>query len=278
MAGTHPPTPAEEDGARAAMPGGFGERPGVGETLLSTAPPQDCYLITEQLQTNYMMVTPKPRSGNGTAGCQIVHACTSAHTRTHTPHETLGALWSGDRTRQREEPGPREVTGSNPHCAGSVPQFPHLGLGIPLPAAALPLPRGIDTAPCRATPALPSAAEPPPAPQKHRRWLRLGKEHPHPTSPIPQPSPGLKRDAATESRSHGTGSWGSVLLRCPPASSWEPEQPRDLAPSRARAMVAPGPGPPRHPRDGTALLSATPNPPVSMCPGWLLTSKGTLTS
>lgn len=132
MANTYPPRqPAEEDGARGAMPGGCGERPRAGKALLSAAPPQDCNLITEQLQTNYMMVTPKPRSGNGTAGCQIVHACTGAHTHAHSPHKTSGALWSGDRTRQREAPSPREVPGFNPHCAGSAPQFPQLWLGIP---------------------------------------------------------------------------------------------------------------------------------------------------
>lgn len=267
------PTPAEEDGARAAMPGGCGERPGVGETLLSTAPPQDCYLITEQLQTNYMMVTPKPRSGNGTAGCQIVHACTGAHTRTHTPHETLGALWSGDRTRQREEPGPREVTGSNPHRAGSVPQFPHLGLGIPLPAAALPLPRGIDTAPCRATPAQPSATEPTPCtpkaptvalPQQGAPPIPPALSHSPPlaSSGMLPPSPGpmglgFGGPCCSAAREHPPGSQNSPESRLPagPGLWWHPDR-----------------GHPATPGTGQPCSQPPQTPAMSMCPGWLLTA------
>lgn len=139
-----------------------------------------------------MMVTPKPPIRKW--DCWVpdparVHR--GRHTRS--PHETSGAPWGGDGTRQREASGPREVPGSNPHDAGSVPQFPHLGLGILLPAAALPQKHRLQlsVASMRSSPI-------PPAPSCHQAPVPLGWElgsappHEHPPGSRSSPeSPGL---------------------------------------------------------------------------------------
>jgi len=191
--------------------GAAGSGPGRGKALLSAAPPQDCYLITEQLQTNYMLVTPKPGSGNGSAGCQAVHACTGAH-----PHTT------------RPPPKPRERrwdASRGRHLARETSPAP-IPAELALRASVSPLVAGLPQ-PC-----------PPPQHPLHPKSTDSGSasEHPHPTGPIPLPS----------RRALVPWDWElwSVQLHCPPASSWEPEQPREPTPSRARAMVAPGPGPP----------------------------------
>lgn len=189
------------------------------------------------------MVTPKPGSGNGTAGCQVVHACTGAHTPT--PHGTSAALWSRDRTRQGTWPERERSPAQIPIVLALCLSLPTCGWAIP----AQPLPRGTDM-----PPALPIIT----VPLKHRQWLCLGVEHRHPTLPSSRMLPssfgltglGVGVRAAPVST--------SILLRA--------------APSRTRAMVAPRPGPPCHLRDGAAPLSATPNSPIRTCPFRLLTA------
>lgn len=200
------------------------------------------------------------------------------HTHAHTPRNLRSSL---ERRQDTSEGGTWPERGhrlKSPPCWLCASVSP-LGAGHPAPSRcpASPQRHRYSPVPGYPSPALCHRAHPL-HPKSTDSGSASARSTPHPTSPIPQPSPGFKRDAATESRSHGTGIWGSVLLRCLRASSWEPEQPREPAPSRARAMVAPGPRPPCHPRDGTALLSATPNPRHEHVPRMAPNSRGTLTS